>query len=216
MIKINLRNVYGFEDAVHGMRNSHGSWNKSDSVWQSYGGKSGFCLGEQDLSLMRRLSTFGDDHAKFERFIHVVADINAPLYWWKEFDTYRAGVEKLSCSTMHSIHTKPFVADDFSHDALDEGMDAVFSMVLLALNALRERYITARNNAPWRQLIQLLPESYNQQRTVQVSYQALKNIYFARANHRLEEWHEFCEWALTLPYFNEICVGKPAASEGHE
>lgn len=216
MISISLRNVYGFEDAVHGMRNSYNSWGDSDSVWQSYGGKAGYCLGEKDLGLMHRLSVTGDDHAKFERLITVVADITAPLYWWKEFDTYRNGVEKLSCSTMHSIHKKQFTADDFSHDALDDGMDAVFSMVLLALNALRERIPVSRDGTPWRQLIQLLPESYNQTRTVQMSYQALKNMHWARANHRLSEWREFCEWAMSLPYFREICIGKQTESEHHE
>jgi hypothetical protein len=220
MLKLELTETYGWEAAIRGMRNPLNSWEKSDSKWDGFGEADGFSLGDNDLALMRKLAKAGDDHGKFARMLTVTVDITAPLYWWKEFDTYRIGVEKNSCSTMHKIHAKEFALDDFSHEHLFDGIDRVenpdndmeyyenptrcLDYLIRMLNYYRLKYLETKDKRLWWQLIQLLPTSYNQKRTVQLNYQVLKNIYFARRYHKLDEWHTFCDWILTLPYFKQI------------
>ena len=239
MIKIENTEVYGWEAAIRGMRNPMNSWEKSDSLWEyvpcgSCNGKSScigdFHVGENDLKLMKNLSKAGNDHGKFLRMLNVTVDITAPLYWWKEFDTYKVGTVANSCSTMHKIHAKEFTLDDFSHERLipyeidpwsDEYVSplGVLEIVIDKLNQYREYYLEAKTKPMkeeakrpevmkryWWQMIQLLPSSYNQKRTVQLNYQVLKSMYFARKNHKLDEWRDFCAWCETLPYFKEICI----------
>jgi hypothetical protein len=164
---------------------------------------------------MKSLSKAGSDHAKFLRMINVTVDITAPLYWWKEFDTYKVGTVANSCSTMHKIHAKEFELDDFSHEHLtDWCVDGELCRDWLGdledliwdLNFAREKYLETKDKKYWWQMIQLLPSSYNQKRTVQLNYQVLKQMYFARRNHKLDEWHRLCEWMEELPYFKEICI----------
>jgi hypothetical protein len=220
MIKIENTDVFGWESAIRGMRNPMNSWDKSDSYYDWWEDPSPInpndevrlILGENDLKLMKTLSKAGNDHAKFLRMINVTIDITAPLYWWKEFDTYKVGTVANSCSTMHKIHSKEFELDDFSHEHLYstfgesyEAMDCLVDVVS-CLNKYRERYLVNKDKFWWWQMIQLLPSSYNQKRTVQLNYAVLKNMYFSRRNHKLDEWRTFCDWALTLPYFKEICV----------
>lgn len=201
MIQISNEYVHGWEAATRGLRNPFNSWAKSDSSFIN-----GVSLGENDLSLMKRLSTAGTDHSKFLRMITVTADINAPLYWWKEFDTYKVGTVSNSTSTMHKIHEKEFDMNDFSCEKLmDDSEGALYDLIFI-LNKYRDLYNDTGNKRMWWQMIQLLPSSYNQLRTVQMNYQVLKNMYFARQCHKLDEWREFCRWCLTLPYFEEICV----------
>ena len=212
MIKIEKTEVYGWEAAIRGMRNPLNSWNKSDTIFD--GDK--WCMGENDLNLMKSLTKSGDDHAKFLRMINVTSDITAPLYWWKEFDTYKVGTVANSCSTMHKIHAKEFTLDDFSCEHLDEafkrdglvvaGYKRYLEYVIDGLNDAREMYLETKDKYYWWQMIQLLPSSYNQKRTVQLNYQVLKSMYFARRNHRLDEWHTLCEWMEGLPYFRDICI----------
>ena len=213
MIKLEKTDVYGWEAAIRGMRNPMNSWDKSDSDIDFYKGVyEHIRIGENDLKLMKNLSKAGNDHGKFLRMITVTVDITAPLYWWKEADTYRAGKEQNSCSTMHKIHAKEFTLDDFSHEHLHstlgesyEAMDCLVT-VIDCLNKYRERYLYAKDKYWWWQMIQLLPSSYNQKRTVQLNYQVLKSMYFARKAHKLDEWREFCAWCESLPYFKEICI----------
>lgn len=215
MIKIENVDVYGFESAIRGMRNPMNSWDKSDSVFEP----NCSCLdqeccgcqldvGENDLKLMKSLSIAGNDHAKFLRMINVTCDITAPLYWWKEFDTYKVGTVANSCSTMHKIHAKEFTLDDFSCEHLsDFNRNVVLEgVVIKQLNKEREYFLDSKDKDEWWQMIQLLPSSYNQKRTVQLNYQVLKSMYFARRNHKLDEWHTLCEWMETLPYFKEIVL----------
>lgn len=217
MISIEKTEVFGWNAAVRGMRAPMNSWDKSDSYWThiedaetEQTAKFEFFLGENDLKLMRSLVKGGDDHAKFLRMIHVQADITAPLYWWKEYDTYKVGTVANSCSTMHKLHTKPIELSDFSIDdfAFDDA-DVSLSFYSAALNCelLRRKYLETQDKRHWKALIQLLPSSYNQKRTVDLNYQVLAHMYFARRSHKLSEWHEFCDWVLTLPYFREIVVG---------
>lgn len=220
MLKLEKTNVFGWESAIRGMRNPMNSWDKSDSYWGLWEDESPinpcdepyFFVGENDLKLMKNLSKAGNDHAKFLRMINVTVDIIAPLYWWKEFDTYKVGTVANSCSTMHKIQAKEFTLDDFSHEHLHttlgesyEAMDCLFD-VISCLNKYRACYLENKDKFWWWQMIQLLPTSYNQKRTVQLNYAVLKNMYFSRRNHKLDEWHTLCDWALTLPYFKEICV----------
>ena len=229
MINLEHTEVFGWDAAIRGMRNPMNSWDKSDSAheWNpcvNHGEcKPHFVIGENDLKLMKNLSKAGSDHGKFLRFINVTVDITAPLYWWKEFDTYKVGTVANSCSTMHKIHAKEFELSDFSFDHLTAGsIDQVAIPLINVLNSAREGFlnydewnkedpegwdegITCKNDIWW-QMIQLLPTSYNQKRTVQLNYQVLKSMYFARRNHKLDEWHKFCEWCETLPYFKEICL----------
>ena len=227
MIKLEHTDVYGFEVAVRGMRNPMNSWDKSDSGYvdcENYNGvdcKSEcpyghFCkespywhynIGENDLALMRKLAHAGDDHGKFARFINVTVDITAPLYWWKEADTYKVGTVSNSCSTMHKIHEKEFSVDDFSHEHLGKNPTVFLLETIRALNVARREFLETKDKKYWWYLIQLLPSSYNQRRTVQLNYQVLNRIYHARKNHKLDEWHEFCVWVEKLPYFKEIYLG---------
>lgn len=224
MIKIEKVDVYGFEAAIRGLRNPLESWSKSDSFWTHIENPETlqtanfeYFVGGNDLALMKKLSKAGSDHAKFLRFIDVTCDITAPLYWWKEFDTYRVGVEKNSCSTMHKIHAKEFTLDDFSEERLFDNLNpenpdylylwhSVLTDIIWFLNGARKAYIETKDKQYWEQMIQLLPSSYNQKRTVKMSYQAIKNMYHARKTHKLKEWRDFCAWAETLPYFKEICI----------
>ena len=245
MIKIENPAVYGWEAAIRGMRNPMNSWDKSDTKYFDHGGVFRVPkIGSNDLKLMKSLSKAGNDHGKFLRMINVTCDITAPLYWWKEFDTYKVGAVANSCSTMHKIHAKEFTLDDFSHDQLiadwsdeDDLVDYnygeylntaedVLKWVIYSLNFYRNKYLVAKTKPMkeeskrkdvmkryWWQMIQLLPSSYNQKRTVQLNYQVLKSMYFARCNHKLDEWHNFCAWCETLPYFKEICIQEDDSDE---
>lgn len=252
MIKIEETETYGWEAAIRGMRNPMNSWDKSDSkVCSEYdvgefcdcwNGGSAACpyydtcldgswvndyqmlhLGKKDADLMGRLCAAGTDHRKFMRMLTVSCDITAPLYWWKEFDTYKVGTVANSCSTMHKIHAKEFTIDDFSHEHLIEesddfevgvwwGTDGVnriepkdiLETIIESLNACHEAYVKTKDKKYWWQMIQLLPSSYNQKRTVMMNYEVLTNIYNSRKNHKLDEWHDFCDWIKTLPYSDFI------------
>ena len=221
MLKLENTGVFGWEATIRGMRNPMNSWNKSDSgwgfvpsqtcpTWDRY--ECGYIIGENDLKLMKSLSKAGNDHAKFLRMINVTVDITAPLYWWKEYDTYKVGTVANSCSTMHKIADKEFTLEDFSCEHLTvESITFGLEPVIDILNKNRELYIQWENAGEekknlWWQMIQLLPSSYNQKRTVQFNYQVLKQMYFARKDHKLDEWHTLCDWMLALPYFKEVCV----------
>ena len=204
MIKIENVDVYGFETAVRGMRNPMNSWDKSDSEFIPWD-CTDFKIGENDLKLAKNLCKAGSDHRKFLRMINVTADITAPLYWWKEYDTYKVGTVANSCSTMHKIHAKALERDDFSHDRLDEGGLAALDALLAYLESERQKFVADKENRQsWHNLIQLLPSSYNQMRTVTLNYENLINIYYARRTHKLAEWHTLCDWILTLPYAREL------------
>lgn len=231
MLKVESIDVYGFEAAIRGMRNPLNSWNKSDSNFDfptceycPISDREDCCelyncvvLGENDLKLMKTLSKAGNDHGKFLRMINVTVDITAPLYWWKEFDTYKVGTVANSCSTMHKIHAKEFTLDDFSYEHLEnkpfpideeyvETYQGILEYTIIALNCARRMFLETKDKTYWWQMIQLLPSSYNQKRTVQLNYQVLKSMYFARKDHKLDEWREFCKWMETLPYFKEVCI----------
>lgn len=218
MIKIENTEVYGWEAAIRGMRNPMNSWDKSDSKYEMHvDGEWHYEIGENDLTLMKSLSKAGTDHAKYLRMINVTMDITAPLYWWKEHDQYKVGTVTNSCSTMHKIQDREFTLDDFSHEQLineafpitDEYVETYLDCMvdtIKALNCARCMFVKTKDKRYWWQMIQLLPSSYNQRRTVQLNYAVLKNMYFARRNHKLDEWHTFCDMCLTLPYFKEICV----------
>lgn len=211
MIKIENTEVFGWEAAIRGMRNPMNSWEKSDSRWltglDEYEEEVPvFEIGENDQKLMQSLSKAGSDHGKFLRMINVTMDVTAPLYWWKEFDTYKVGTVANSCSTMHKIHAKEFTLDDFSHEHLAQENVWLLEGVIRRLNTCRDFFIEDQNKSHWWQMIQLLPSSYNQRRTVQLNYQVLKAMYFARKNHKLDEWRDFCKWAESLPYFKEIVI----------
>lgn len=232
MIKIENIDVYGWEAAIRGMRNPMNSWDKSDSLWkEKIDFKEGeyafdFFVGNNDLALMKQLVSAGADHSKFMRMINVSMDITAPLYWWKEYDTYKVGTVRNSCSTMHKIAEKEFTLDDFSHEHLicwdvNENskslLDALIPMGILSqtvdcLNEARRRYLKEEDEdlkkMYWWQMIQLLPSSYNQRATVQLNYAVLRNMYHARKNHKLDEWREFCEWIEDLPYSELITMEK--------
>lgn len=219
MIKIENTEVFGWEAAIRGMRNPMNSWDKSDSEFGKYQWEQGYLkLGDTDLKLMRNLVKAGNDHGKFLRMINVTCDITAPLYWWKEYDTYKVATVANSCSTMHKIHAKEFTLDDFSHEHLMANCDnyeaqifAESSMELLSrtvttLNIYRDMYLRTKDKKYWWQMIQLLPSSYNQRRTVQLNYQVLKSMYPDRHVHKLDCWRDFCKWAESLPYFREIVL----------
>ena len=201
MIEIGKVDVFNFENALRGARNPMNSWDKSDS---RYDGTGRYILGENDLRLARRLCKAGSDHRKFLRQIFVSADIRAPLYWWKEFDTYKVGTAANSTSTMHKIHSRPFELDDFSHDQLDGEGREVLRGLIRVLETARESYNASKDKAEWYKIIQLLPSGYNQLRTCTMSYENLVNIYRARKSHKLREWHEFCAWAAALPYAGDL------------
>ena len=243
MIKIEETETYGWKAAIRGMRNPMNSWDKSDSgiCYKEVAchscnenrnncaynlGHDGFVIDDNDMKLMHRLCAAGTDHRKFMRMLTVSCDITAPLYWWKEFDTYKVGTVANSCSTMHKIHAKKFTIDDFSHEHLIEesddfevgvwwGTDGVnriepkdiLETIIESLNACREAYVKTKDKKYWWQMIQLLPSSYNQKRTVMMNYEVLTNIYNSRKNHKLDEWHDFCDWIKTLPY-SDFITGK--------
>ena len=225
MIEFENVEVFGWEASIRGLRSPMNSWDNSDS-W--YGCKCGdygkteskycdehctadctFCIGPNDLDLMKKLIAAGSDHSKFMRMINVTLDITAPLYWWKEFDTYKVGTVRNSCSTMHKIHEKEFTLDDFSIDdfEVEDGeifLSDCFKNVVADCEMLREKFVETGNKKYWRGLIQLLPESYNQRATVQLNYAVLRNMYHSRKNHKLDCWRTFCEWIETLPYAKEL------------
>ncbi len=205
MIKIEKTEVFGWEAAIRGMRNPHNSWDKSDTRFNWEIGK--IVIGENDLALARKLVKAGSDHRKFLRQIIVSADFTAPLYWWKEYDTYKVGTVANSCSTMHKIHAKEFVLDDFSHEHLTDLSLGSLMETIKVMNVYRELFIrNPLRKDYWHQMIQLLPTSYNQLRTVTLNYEVLYNIYHARKNHKLDEWHTLCDWIEKLPYFKEMCL----------
>ena len=244
MIKLENTDVFGWEPAIRGMRNPMNSWDKSDSDFSCsecidgddscyyYGDVNhieddvydhNWCnhtklyIGNSDLKLMQNLAKAGSDHAKYLRMINVTVDITAPLFWWKEFDTYKVGTVANSCSTMHKIMDRDFTADDFSWDTITKFDDGYIEVMLSALNQFRDIYINYDDYKTqdiildelvkkdvWRILIEMLPSSYNQRRTVQMNYQVLWNMYNARKNHKLHEWHTFCDWIEGLPYFCSI------------
>ena len=205
MLKTANTSVMNFENAIRGARNPLNSWARMDSAYDSEGR---YVLGPNDLDLARRLARSGSDHRKYLRQIFVSVDITAPLYWWKEFDTYKVGTVANSTSTMHKIHAKAFEREDFSHDRLDEGGLAMLDATIAYLESERQKYLADKENwQPWHNMIQLLPTSYNQMRTVTMNYENLINIYYARRAHKLAEWHTLCDWILSLPYAKElICV----------
>lgn len=227
MITFENTEVVGWEAAIRGMRNPHNSWDKSDSKYlrQEDGHiiASRYEIGPNDHDLMMRLVKAGTDHRKFMRMIVVYVDVTAPLYWYKEFETYKVGTVSNSCSTMHSIHKKPFFVDDFSCEDILESCDRplisakwqgyidwapyeVFLTIVELLNRCREKYLETGEKIWWRQIIQFLPTNYNQRRTLMLNYEVLANIYRSRRNHKLTEWKEFCRWIETLPY-SELITG---------
>ena len=237
MLKIENTEVVGWEAAIRGMRNPMNSWEKSDSRFSLLDdcGDCTHCnlrfdecheqqIGLNDLDLMTRLRNAGTDHRKFMRMITVYLDITAPLYWWKEFDTYKVGTVANSCSTMHKIHEKEFTLEDFSCEHLyaEDEIDGMYysttaeeeftstdvlKVVIESLNNYRKMYLATKDKKEWWQMIQLLPSSYNQRRTVMLNYEVLANIYKSRRNHKLDEWHTFCDWIESLPY-SELIIGK--------
>lgn len=229
MIKLEHTEVVGWEAAIRGMRNPMNSWDKSDSGLgcdeypnescrscgihdDSYSwcpGNKYFKLGPNDFNLMQNLCKAGTDHRKFMRMLIVYADITAPLYWWKEFDTYKVGTVANSCSTMHKIAAKEFMLEDFSIEHLNEDVvKSPFKTIIDCLNFFRGLFIQHKDKEDWWQMIQLLPSSYNQKRTIMLNYEVLRNMYHARKNHKLDEWHDFCAWIETLPYAKELIIGE--------
>ncbi len=201
MIKIEKTAVMNLENAIRGARNPLNSWDRMDS---EYGEDGSYILGENDLSLAVRLAKAGSDHRKYLRMIFVSVDVTAPLYWWKEYDTYKVGTVANSCSTMHKIHAKAFSRDDFSCDRMSVFALTCLDGTIAALEDRRLRYLETKDTAYWHDMIQLLPSSYNQMRTCTLNYENLINIYYARRNHKLPEWHEYCKWIQSLPYAEQL------------
>lgn len=207
MIKIENTDVYGWEAAIRGARNPMNSWEKSDTTYglgEDY--YSDMSIGPNDLRLLRNLANAGPDHGKFLRMITVSLDITAPLYWWKEADTYKVGTVANSCSTMHKIHANPFSLEDFSHEQMTCDAVAVLNLVIGILNQRRNDFLESGRKIYWWDMIQLLPSSYNQRRTVLLNYAVLRAMYHARRLHKLDEWRVFCAWIETLPY-SELITG---------
>ena len=218
MIKIENVEVTGWEHAIRGMRNPMNSWDKSDTKWVDY--KSNIdafidmdvdnmsikVVGENDFDLMKKLTKAGTDHRKFMRMIVMYVDVTAPLYWWKEFDTYKVGTVRNSCSTMHKITDKEFTLDDFSYEHMSYDMVDVLNKIIEALNIRRDDFLETKQKTFWWDIIQILPSSYNQRATVMLNYEVLRNIYHARKNHKLDEWRAFCKWIESLPY-SELITG---------
>lgn len=205
MLNCERTSVMNIENAIRGARNPMNSWDRMDS---SYNEEGEYILGPNDLGLAKRLRKAGSDHRKYIRQILVSVDITAPMYWWKEYDTYKVATVANSTSTMHKIHSKPFEMQDFSHDHMTEGTLAFMETVVTELEKIRLRYIETKKKEDWYDLIQLLPSSYNQMRTCTLNYETLINIYFARRSHKLAEWHTFCRWIETLPYAKELIIGE--------
>lgn len=234
MLKIEKTEVVGWEAAIRGMRNPMNSWEQSDSnyrpilckrcdncmsyqleqwddceqceVEQQTNAHNGFMIGPNDHGLMEKLRAAGTDHRKFMRMLIVYLDITAPLYWWKEYDTYKVGTVANSCSTMHKISAKEFTLEDFSHEHLGFQSVRVLKDTIKVMNDFREEFIKNHEKENWWQMIQLLPSSYNQKRTIMLSYEVLANIYKSRRNHKLDEWHTLCDWIESLPY-SELITG---------
>ena len=228
MIKIKNTDVYGFEAAIRGMRNPWNSWEKSDSVYsdvhncEECAHKEDFSvcypnhiytcfdiiIGENDLALMKKLVNAGTDHSKLMRMVNVTCDITAPMFWWSEYDTYKVGTVRNSCSKMHTIHIKPFDIDDFTHEGCDKIPAAIDTLMYVVgeCEHLRKLYNDTEQKKYWRAIIELLPESFNMRATVQLNYAVLRNMYHARKNHPLDEWHDFCRWIESLPY-SELITG---------
>ena len=215
MIKVENMEFWGFDHAIRGMRNPLNSWSRSDTIYGEYYGldENGDeirlpykkpMIGNNDLTLMKRLYAGGQPHRKYLRQIFVAMDITAPLYWWKEFDTYKVGTTANSCSTMHKIAAKPFELDDFSYDNLFSDSIDCLDSVIHKLNEYRKRFNETKNKGDWWQMIQLLPSSYNQLRTVTMSYENVMNMLDYRQGHKLDEWNEFCKILLELPYVAEL------------
>ncbi|EDP10716.1 hypothetical protein [Amedibacillus dolichus] len=210
MIKIERTSVMNFENAIRGARNPMNSWNRMDSY---YDGKGNFIMGPNDLNLAQRLARAGSDHRKFIRQIFVSVDFTAPLYWWKEYDTYKVATVANSTSTMHKIASKPFELEDFSYDHMNEKALASLKATIDVLEELRQEYLETKDKTIWYSMIQLLPSNYHQMRTCTLNYETLMNIYYARRTHKLQEWHDVCDWIASLPYAKELILAvekKPA------
>lgn len=205
MIKLERTSVMNFENALRGARNPLSSWAKSDSF---YGENGEFVIGESDLSLAHRLAVSGSDHRKYLRQVFVSVDITAPIYWWKEFDTYKVGTTANSTSTMHRIHSKEFSRDDFSTDHMTDGALGALDNMISFLEESRVKFTETKDKKYWYDIIQLLPSSYNQMRTVTLNYENLINMYYARRSHKLDEWHTFCDWIRSLPYASKLILIK--------
>ena len=205
MLKVERTSVMNIDNAIRGARNPMNSWERSDSTYDENGK---FVIGAADLDFGHRLAVAGSDHRKFLRQVFVSVDITAPLYWWKEFDTYKVGTVANSTSTMHKIHAKEFSRDDFSHDRLDENGLNMLDAIVDYLECERQKFLENKEDRQsWHNMIQMLPSSYNQMRTVTMNYENLINIYYARRTHKLAEWHTWCEWIESLPCAAEwICV----------
>lgn len=211
MINVENIEIAGWRAAIRGARNPMNSWDKSDSIYfpdQDY--SCCVSIGPNDLKLLRNLANAGPDHGKYLRMIQVYCDVTGPLYWYKELDTYRMGVEKNSCSTMHKIHSEPITMSDFSHDKLNLLGVNMLKILVDQLEANRRLFLENKDKKHWWQIIQLLPSSYNQRRTYMFSYAALRSIYHARKNHKLDEWREFCEFIRMLPYAAELITNEEA------
>lgn len=204
MIKLERTSVMNFENAMRGARNPLNSWAKSDSYYDENGD---YVLGENDLGLAKRLAKAGSDHRKYLRQIFVSVDITAPLYWWKEYDTYKVGTVANSCSTMHKIHSKVIEREDFSCDRMTDAALVQLDSLIAFLEEERVKYNETKDKKHWHNIIQLLPTSYNQMRTCTFNYENLINMYYARENHKLQEWHTVCDWIKSLPYAEELILG---------
>ena len=207
MIQLERCSVMNLENAMRGARNPLNSWARGDSYYDEAGN---YILGENDLGLAMRLRKAGSDHRKYMRQIFVSVDITAPLYWWKEYDTYKVATVANSTSTMHKIHSKPFSREDFSHDHMTEEALAALDRMIEVLEQLRLRFVETKEKDAWYSMIQLLPESYQQLRTCSFNYETLVHIYFSRRDHKLAEWHTFCDWITSLPYAKELILGEEA------
>lgn len=205
MIVLERTSVMNLENALRGARNPMNSWGRMDSFYDKEGN---YVLGPNDLDLAKRLRKAGSDHRKYIRQIFVSVDITAPLYWWKEYDTYKVGTVANSTSTMHKIHSRPFEMDDFSHDRMTPDTKAFLGIIVERLEDIRLKFVKDKKKEDWYDLIQLLPSSYNQMRTCSMNYETLINIYFARKNHKLAEWHTFCDWIRSLPYAAELILAE--------
>ncbi len=208
MIKLEKTSVMNLDNAIRGARNPLNSWNRSDSTYNDDGD---FVLGQNDLDLAHRLAVSGSDHRKYLRMVFVSVDITAPLYWWKEYDTYKIGTVANSTSTMHKIHAAPFSRADFSCERMSESALACLDTVIACLEDARLHFNETKEKSYWNDMIQLLPSSYNQMRTCTMNYENLINMYYARKNHKLDEWHIFCNWIESLPYAQQLILVKKEA-----
>jgi hypothetical protein len=206
MLTLKNTSVMNFENAIRGARNPLNSWGRMDSHTEPDGS---FVFGPNDLDLAMRLAKAGSDHRKYLRMVFVSVDVTAPLYWWKEYDTYKVATVANSTSTMHKIHSKPFSMDDFSCDHMTDGTKKFMETVVAELENIRLRFKETKSKDDWYDMIQLLPSSYNQMRTCTFNYETLINIYRARKNHKLAEWHTFCDWIETLPYAEQLITFEP-------